>query len=175
MSNLLPKKLWHVGRSDNIERVRRDETKAKIIEEKTEEENDRSARLARLELLRKRSKGDTGEEAPDGLDAVKDREPEAKTARMEAAKLEEETSFRMHKDLANKPWYSEDKETAENKIDEAIKRRLDPVHQRYTTEPLLNRTNTSKSIDQLRQERLEREYKERQKAEALLKRHHRHA
>lgn len=52
MSNILPKKCWHVGRPENVERVRRDEENAKIAKEKSEILEETQIRKRRLDLLR---------------------------------------------------------------------------------------------------------------------------
>ena len=55
MSNILPKKLWHVGRAENIERVQRDKEKERIIKEKQADEQAHSERMDRLAILRRRA------------------------------------------------------------------------------------------------------------------------
>lgn len=181
MSNLLPKKLWHVGRSENIERVRLDEEKAKLLDEKTTEEANKSARLERLEVLRKRSKAETLVDGPPDYSL---HESDSKSPRVDRAENLRVLDVCMSKDLSKKPWYSQDRglrSANSEKSDEATKRRLDPVcHKESSVRPTTNNMNTvstfePKTIDQLRRERLTREANERQKAAQLLHRHHRHA
>ena len=52
MSNILPKKCWHVGRPENREKVRKDEERAKITEERKEIFEGNQQRKRRLDLLR---------------------------------------------------------------------------------------------------------------------------
>ena len=53
MSNILPKKCWHVGRPENVQRVQEDEERAKSAKELLEAKEEQAVRQRRLELLRK--------------------------------------------------------------------------------------------------------------------------
>lgn len=172
MSNLLPKKLWHVGRSENIERVRVDEEKAKLIEEKTTEEADRAARLSRLETLRKRAKSET---IIDGAPDEPATQSDTKSPRLSQVDKDLDTSFKMSKDLGQRPWYCQNDPRQKGRNDEDTKRRLDPVYLHPVSDPTPRTSSKPSTIDELRRERLEREARERQKAADLLQRHRRHA
>jgi hypothetical protein len=175
MSNLLPKKLWHVGRAENIERVKVDEKRAEIIGKRASDEADRDARLSRLELLRKRSKPEVVVKSTD-----ESQKPEAKDLRMQPLVDPNEGNMCMSKDLGKQPWYSRDIEAPKKSIrsDELV--RLDPIISKQHT--VTDRTKKtvdviqlpcpSLTIDDLRRERLEREAREREKARNLLRRRH---
>lgn len=62
--NLLTKKQWHVGRTENKQRVQMDEKRARLVEEKMGAEANKEARMARLDLLRLRKQQQQKQQQP---------------------------------------------------------------------------------------------------------------
>jgi hypothetical protein len=158
MSNLLPKKLWHVGRADNKERVILDETKAKIIDEKTSDERDRDARLARLELLRNKKAEVDGEENMGESDTFAKHRLEKQA--------EGETRLCMSKTLGETPWYIGGKRGSRQPDPRSFDR-LDPSF-RNEGKLTVDAPYVKGTFEGMRQERLRRESVERARADALL-------
>jgi hypothetical protein len=68
--NLLPKKSWHVGKRENLERVFRDELEARIIEERAVQKKHSRDKEERLQQLRRPldiRRGSSGTLGPDPL------------------------------------------------------------------------------------------------------------
>lgn len=72
MSNILPKKCWHVGRPENIQRVTEDEERARLEKELADAKAEEVLRKRRLELLRKEAKNNQSQTSPSHINLFKD-------------------------------------------------------------------------------------------------------
>ncbi|RDD46989.1 Leukocyte receptor cluster member 1 [Trichoplax sp. H2] len=153
--NILPKKSWHVRNKRNIERVRRDEEKARQEEEEKQRKIELAEKESRLEILRKRSRIHSGEDVSDSLTRSRTKEKninlfeqdDAVTTNSEYEAEKKAEQERLEKKLGiltylgqsaieshnGKPWYCDDtrSKTPEEKASQRDKKRknvMDPLN-----------------------------------------------
>lgn len=166
MSHILRHKLFHPSRPENKDRVREDE------------ESDKK----RTMLLTENSKAAERENTLSkiGKTEFETRSKEDKYI-TDKEKKEEEIKREISPFVQNKPWYAKNTDKHSHILPLTKKRALtlsDPMGKLIKKKPILNEesephkqktSHSSKSIEEMRKERIEREEKEKEKSKRLFK------